>query len=69
MGSKGRQEWRVASLFRAQALLLSGVAVGGLEGKEQCRERLAAMVREEIQASSVNAVLMTAVNALLQGNA
>ena len=59
----------MASPFRAQALLLTGVLVGGQEGKEQCRERLAAMVREEIQASSVNAVLMTAVNALLKGNA
>jgi len=59
----------VASPFRAQALLLTAVMIGGQEGKEQARERLAAMVREEIQASSVNAVLMTAVNALLQGHA
>jgi hypothetical protein len=47
-------------------LLLAGVVCGGAEGKQQLRERLAAMVREEVAVSTVNTHLMDAVNKLLQ---
>jgi hypothetical protein len=53
----------------AQALLLSGVLTGGPEGKEQLRDRLATMVREEIDVNTVNQHLMNAVNKVLQGQA